>query len=162
MVANLPRIPDFTFPAMMPANDRFRNSTNAITRGLLGAPRNPQAAMQSSRKRITFGDDEPSGSHQAQQSVALTSYMAGNSAFQSLLFDSNNNNGAPSAKVENDSPRNGVRKDVKLISDAAETEELFGTQIAVNIASIAIFTRIRVAQQELLAVTAFKYCRITV
>lgn len=144
------------FPALA-SNDRcvlnrLRNSThNAISRGLLGSAVKSQASspvtVHSSRKRITFGDDTPSNS---QPAATGGTYLGGPSAaFQSLLFDSNNNNNSSSshnqpasgrggngtgatsfaAKEEHDSPRNGVRKDVKLISDAAETEELFGRSL---------------------------------
>lgn len=132
--------------------NRLRNSThNAISRGLLGSAVKSQASspvtVHSSRKRITFGDDTPSNS---QPAATGGTYLGGPSAaFQSLLFDSNNNNNSSSshnqpaserggngtgatsfaAKEEHDSPRNGVRKDVKLISDAAETEELFGRSL---------------------------------
>lgn len=147
------RVPDFNrfvdnksaFPAAL---NRLRNSThNAISRGLLGSAvkSEPSLAGHSSRKRITFGDDDTPSSNPQQ---AAGSYMGGPSAsFQSLLFDSNNNNNSShnqpangrgtngtgptsfAVKAEHDSPRNGVRKDVKLISDAAETEELFGRSL---------------------------------
>ena len=156
------------FP-LMPndAVNRLRNSTNAINRGLLGpSPKNQQGTAlthpTSSRKRITFGEDDlPS----AGQSVGLPY----NSSAFSSLFDSNNNpnhnqnnrlnagtsNIAPFPKEEHDSPKNGVRKDVKLISDAAETEELFGEFFHVygrfNRQGV---TDVGVARQGLLAVTA--------
>lgn len=102
-----------------------------MSRGLMSSAKNPPSIIQNSRKRITFGDDEPSNFQQTGVGAAF------NPSFQSLLFDNTNSNNAQSsrgslsrttsfAKEEHDSPRNGVRKDVKLISDAAEPEELFG------------------------------------
>lgn len=99
--------------------------------------KNPPSITQNSRKRITFGDEGPSN--------LQTDEVAFNPSFQSLLFDTNNNSNSPQSsrgtvsratpfvKEEHDSPKNGVRKDVKLISDAAEPEELFGTHIQVLI-----------------------------
>lgn len=126
---------------------RLRNNTsNAMNRIVGSSPKNQQALMHSSRKRITFGDDETFSSS---QQPAGMSYLGGNgpaAALHSLLFDSHNNGSNPAAsrsngtgasttftKEEHDSPRNGVRKDVKLISDAAETEELFGTILMLSL-----------------------------
>lgn len=162
-MASVTRLPDYnrfvdksTFPAT--ANDRcvvnrLRNSStnNAINRGILGgSPKNQQSLMHSSRKRITFGDDETSSSSQQQQQSAGMTYLGGNSsAFQSLLFDAHANpsNQQPTArpgttsftKEEHDSPRNGVRKDVKLISDAAETEELFGRFLSGLVVVVVVY-----------------------
>lgn len=170
-MTNVPKMPDLNrfvqrsiFPPMPTDRcvlNRLRNSTNnVINRGILESSRIEPSMVHSSRKRISFGDDEPSSS---QQSVDMT-YMGGNSSssFQSLLFDSNNNsnnattgrdNGTCSSsfpKVEHDSPQNGVRKDVKLISDAAETEELFGK--ATNLHCICRYGG--VSKRELRTVTA--------
>lgn len=106
-------------------------TSNPVGRSLFGASRNPSTSLlQSCRKLITFDEDESSNS----QPTPFTP-----PSFQTILFDTNNNpNNSQSnrgtgtsrastfVKEEHDSPRNGVRKDVKLISDAAEPEELFG------------------------------------
>lgn len=145
--------------------NHLRNSNNnAISRGILGSPKNQQALVHSSsRKRITFDEDEPSSS---QQSIGMSYPTAGaqGTSFQSLLFDSNNNpsnnpqaNGAAPSfpKEEHDSPRNGVRKDVKLNGDMTETEELFGKCQHLNCLDVIFlpFT-IQASWQDLRAVAA--------